>query len=131
LRARQIADRAKIRIELELFAQGDIDGGESAADRCCDRALQSDAVALDGLIELARNVLLVTLECFCADGEALPLEARAGGRRRALDDAYNCVRYLRADAVSGNQCDSVLFGPDSWLASLGFAWCRLGDTPLG
>src|SRR5512142_663625 len=44
---RKITDRTKIRIELKLFPQLDVDAGKAAADRGGDRALQSYTRALD------------------------------------------------------------------------------------
>ena len=61
-------------------------------------------------IELARNVLLVSLEGLGAHGVAFPLKARSGCCAGAFQYANNGVGHFGADAVSGNQGDGVLFG---------------------
>ena len=101
--AGKILDGAEVGEEVELFAQGDVDAFEAAADGGGDGALERDAVALDGFVEGGGDVLAVDLEGFGAGGEALPLEFDAGG----FEDADDGVRDFRADAVAGDQGDFV------------------------
>ena len=60
-------------------------------------------------IELLGDVLLVLLEGLGAGGIALPLETGSGRRSGAFQDADDGVRDFGADAVAGDQRDSVLF----------------------
>src|SRR5690606_18378081 len=40
----EVADRANSRVKIELLAEADVDGGETATDWCGARALEGDAV---------------------------------------------------------------------------------------
>src|SRR5208282_2778027 len=96
---RQVADGPEVGKEFEALAQLDVDTGEAAANGRCNRALQSDAGALDGFAEFLGNVLVVLFVRFGARREAFPLEFDAGGlehANRGLDD-------FGADAVAGDK----------------------------
>ena len=90
-------------IELEALAEFDVDAGKSTADRGGDGALQSDAGALDGFVQLFRNVLLVFLVGLGAGGEGFPIELEAG----SFEDTNGGGGDFGADAVAGDERDFV------------------------
>src|SRR5207302_4229329 len=96
---RQIPDRAKVGVELEHFAEFDVDAGEPAADRSRHRTLQSNVRALDGGDEFLRNVLVVLLVGLSAGFEALRIKFDAGSFKNA-----NCgVGDFGSDAIAGDE----------------------------
>ena len=96
---RKVANWPEVGEEFEALAQFDVDARKAATDWGCDRALQSDAGPLDGVVELFGNVFVVLLKSFGAGGEALPFEFDAGGFKHAnrrLDD-------FRTDSIAGDE----------------------------
>ena len=84
-----------------------VDAAETLPDRGRDRALQGDLVALDRLEDVVRERRAVLGHHGLARVDDLPFEGDAG----RVEDASCRLRQLRADAVAGDQGDSVGHGP--------------------
>src|SRR5260370_1425172 len=95
---RKIANWTNICVELKLLAKRNVDAGEAAADRRCNRALEPYARALDGFDQRLGNVFLVSLESISPGVDGFPFNLYA-----------RCVQYsdgracdLRTNAIARN-----------------------------
>ncbi len=100
---RQIAHRTEVRIQIELLSQLHVDAGKAAAHWRCDRTLQSDMSALDGLRKFLRDVFLVFLKSLGARLNGFPFKFESCG----FKNADYCLSNLCADTVTGDKCNFV------------------------
>src|SRR5438270_11590301 len=103
----QVLDWAEVREQLELLAQGHVDGFESAAHGCRNRPLNRATGTVYRIVERLRDVLAVLGVSVGTRRMLVPLKPRAAGFQYADD----CPGYFRADPVSGNECDIVCAPP--------------------
>src|SRR5581483_3310581 len=96
---RKISYGPEVRVQLEAFAQGDIDAGEAPADRGGNRSLECDLGALEGVDQLLRHVFVVLLVGLCACRLALPVELHTGG----CENADHGGGDFWPNAVAGNE----------------------------
>ena len=100
--------RTQVRVEVERFAQSDVDRRETGADRRRHRSLERDFVAQDRFENVSRQRIAETRERFRADEVLLPFDLDA----RAFDDRDDGRRDFGADAVTGQERDLV-FGHET------------------
>ena len=72
---------------------------EAATDRRCDRALQSDLGALDGVNQFLGDVFAIFLKCFGTGCVSFPLELYAG----RFQNAYSGPGDFGANSIAGDQ----------------------------
>ena len=97
------ASGPEVRVQAERLAQRDVDAPEALADRRRDRPLEGDLVAPDRLEDVFRERRPVLGHDGLAGVDDLPFERDA----RGVEDAAGRLRQLRADAVAGDEGDSV------------------------
>jgi glycine oxidase len=100
---RQRADGPQVGIQIERLAQPDINGSEALSDGRRNRTFQADFVYLDRFEQLVRQSLAELVQSLLAGNVLFPFDRDAG----SFDDANNGGRDFGADAIAGNQCDTM------------------------
>ena len=95
LQTGQRMDRTHVRVQIELFAQRDVDAGESAANGRGHRTLQAEMRPLDGFDHVWRQHLASLGDDAGIQIGPLPVN----GDARRVHRADRSLRHLRADAI--------------------------------
>ncbi len=100
---RQRPDRPQVRVEIQSLAQADVDGSEPFADRRRDGAFKADLVAFDGFEQILGQRRAEFIQRLLAGDVLFPFNLYA----RSFDDAHDGGGDFGADAIAGNQCDTM------------------------
>src|SRR5512132_1498044 len=100
----QRANRTQVGIQVERFSEAYVDGGEAFADRSGDRPLERDLVFQDRVKQSLRQRFAKFLQSLRAGVMSFPLDFYT----RSFDDAHYVSGDFGADAVAGNQCDTMV-----------------------
>src|SRR5262249_8529750 len=123
--ALEVADWAHAGVQVEADAQVDVDAAEAAADGRGQRALQAEAVVLEGLegvvgqVELALLVLAEGVDLLVLDLRVVQRAGRvAGVHVEPVDLALALVGFLdggveHADGAGGDAGDALDVGADA------------------
>jgi hypothetical protein len=95
---------ANLPVEVECLPQRDVHRAEAAADRSRNGALEGDAVLADGVENvLGKGISAVLVHDVGSGLLDVPFELDSGG----LEDPAGGLRQLGADAVAGDESDSM------------------------
>ena len=99
----QRADGPQVRVQIERFSQAHVDGSEAFADGRSDRPLERNLVSQDRIKQCLRQGFAKFFQRLRAGVVSFPFNLYA----RSFNDAHYVCSDFGADAIAGNQCDTM------------------------